>query len=328
MALVNYSSSSDGENEDCATVHDGPASKRQKSTGASSEASARDGAAAPQQPSMPSMPPLPSEFHDLYAATVRQSTVDDPALHQGRKRQVPHIVGQWPSHVYIEWRPSYQQHAILTRLLAKVEGTLDGEIELHQFMTSDLGAPLPLHVSLSRPLSLSTTEKDHFLQRISESLRSGAVPPFTMQPRSLAWFTSPDSNRSFLVLGVATTGGDGDGNDNAPLMELLRKSNAAAARFGQPLLYQHARDDNDDDDDVARTAFHVSIAWTFARPEQDISQATLHLFRRLPLDEVMAWRIAVDSVKVKIGNVVTSVALSRGHAPGRDRTRFLFDETW
>ncbi|KAM3440570.1 hypothetical protein MY4824_002018 [Beauveria thailandica] len=326
MALVNYSSSSDGEDQDGATTHGEPASKRQKRTGAS-EASACDGAAVPQQPSMP---PLPSEFHDLYAATVRQSTVDDPALHQGRKRQVPHIVGQWPSHVYIEWRPSYEQHAVLTRLLAKVEDTLDGEIELHQFMTSDLGAPLPLHVSLSRPLSLSTTEKDDFLQRVSESLGSGAVPPFIMQPRSLAWFTSPDSNRSFLVLGVATTGGHGDADgDNAPLMKLLRKSNAAAARFGQPLLYQHARDndDDDDDDDVVRTAFHVSIAWTFARPGQDISQATLDLFQRLPLDEVMAWRIAVDSVKVKIGNVVTSVALSRGGAPGRDRTRFLFDET-
>ncbi len=215
-------------------------------------------------------------------------------------------------------RPSREQHAALTRLLASVEETLDDETQLHQFMTSDLGAPLPLHVSLSRPLSLSTADKDDYLRRVSESLGSGTTGPLAMRPRSLAWFTSPDSNRRFLVLGVATM----EDPDNGPLMELLRKSNAAAARFGQPLLY------HGNNEDTARMAFHVSIAWTFARPGQDPSSqiTTLDLCPRSPLDEVMAWTIEVDSVKVKIGNAVTSIALS-GRAPSHDKTRFLFDET-
>lgn len=93
MALVDYSSSS-GE-----SVDEEPPSKRRKATGADGDATR-----APPTPSREEsdMPALPSAFHDLYASTVRQSVSDDPNLHQGRKRLIPHVPGRWPSHVYVE----------------------------------------------------------------------------------------------------------------------------------------------------------------------------------------------------------------------------------
>lgn len=87
--LVDYTS----DDSDASVEHASPAPVAKKRKTA-------HGVAQPGQTT--ALPPLPSSFHDLYASTVRVSTVDDPSLHQGRKRQIPHVAGNWPTHLYIE----------------------------------------------------------------------------------------------------------------------------------------------------------------------------------------------------------------------------------
>lgn len=127
-----------------------------------------------------------------------------------------------------------------------------------------------------------------------------------MRPSGLAWYRSPDSDRTFLVLRVATSGTQDDAAPaNAELVALLTRCNAVATRFGQPALYQGGRGE------AVGTAFHVSIGWTFGLPGEE----ALRLFTRARFRGVRAWEIEVSGVKAKIGNVVSHVSLGGSHVP-------------
>ena len=323
MTLVDYSSDSSSDPESESQPH--PPKKRKSDAG----------------PDAAALPPLPASFHDLYASTVRHSTGDDPSLHQGRTRQIPHVAGNWPSHLYIEWHPTPDQHALLTRLLEDLRRRIsDDEVKLSTFLTSDLGAPQPLHISLSRPFVLATSEKDAFLDRIAADVGGCKVRPFELRYRGLEWHRTAESNRSFLVLrvrgasgakdlldgrrgaaagdGAATDGDQNGSNANLELTELLRKCNAAVRAFNQPELYQQV--DSRGLGAGVGEAFHVSVAWSFAKPDDELRRHTEEVSAVTEYATALTtMNIPVDGVKTKIGNVVTHIPLPERGARGKSR---------
>jgi hypothetical protein len=306
MALVDYSS---GESSDA--EQDSRQTKRQKIA----------------------LPPLPATFHDLYASSVRHSTTDDPTLHQGRTRQIPHVAGNWPSHLYIEWHPSVSESGLLTAFITDLQHSLGDKARLSSFLVSDLGNPQPLHISLSRPFVLSTAEKDEFLGKITHAIEGCRVAPFSLQCRGVEWHRTEESSRSFLVLRVQTgssrpatrsrTESDTSGggvNPNPELTKLLKQCNSAVKAFGQQELYQWATDPSASGN--VGDAFHISIAWCFEAPDENIRQQTENLFASASAGPaVKAIHIEVDGIKVKIGNVVSHIPLSLPGKGHRDKTQ-------
>ena len=329
MALVDYpSSSSDSE------PPSPPPPKRRIPSPSSPSPPAPPAQPRQQQQPTPTtttaLPPLPPTFHDLYAHTVRQSPVDDPTLHQGRRRTIPHVPGNWPSHLYIEWIPSSAQHSLLSSFLSQLQAALpENHVGgLNGFLTSDLGAPLPLHVSLSRPISLSTAEKDRFLEGLVDRVGRTGLRRFRLGCRGgVEGHRTAESGRSFLVLRVRSGEGTDRGkrrggggreegreeeeddppNHNPELTVLLARCNTAVESYGQPKLYEWA--------DEARIgdAFHVSIAWSFAEPDEEVRRRTAEVFERVEFrDAIAEMEFEVDGVKAKIGNVVHHIPLARG----------------
>ncbi|KAK4229724.1 hypothetical protein QBC38DRAFT_84153 [Podospora fimiseda] len=306
MGLVDYSSSSsDSESDDL------PPAKKPRQSSSSSSGPAplprpRSGPNSESPDKSQSLPPLPPQFYDLYASTVRTTTIDSPSLHQNRTRQIPHIPGQWPSFLYIEYIPPPQTFNLLSSLLTKLPPSI---IPITSFLTNDLKVPQPLHISLSRTLSLPTSSKDSFLKRIQTAVSTSDIHPFSLHITGVKWHRSSESDRSFLVLRVKS-----DDDSNSELSLLLQRFNQICKEYSQPELYT---DEGVDAEDV-ETAFHVSIGWSFSQVTDEITRETEKVFGEEKVRENIEREIEieVESLKARIGNVVTNIELPNGKKKG------------
>lgn len=54
------------------------------------------------------------------------------------------------------------------------------EIEMMSLLTSDLGSPLPLHISLSRPIVFTAAQKDSFVESLHANIIGCGVRPYVL----------------------------------------------------------------------------------------------------------------------------------------------------
>jgi hypothetical protein len=183
-------------------------------------------------------------------------------------------------------------------------------------LQSELGAPLPLHISLSRTLHIRTEDRDDFIETLKSCLRGAAVPTFPLRFHSLNWVPNFERNRWFLVLGIEKPAQN-------ELNRLLNACNQATRRCGHSGLYIGGHGDGPmenkfvEGDPKAKEEqkpdrsdfFHISIAWNLEEPDADcISDA-----RDIDVGKFVKPPLATFSVvKARIGNAVHSIDLKRG----------------
>lgn len=182
-------------------------------------------------------------------------------------------------------------------------------------MHNDLGVPLPLHVSLSRPLALRTEQKDQFAQALKAAISGCGVRPFRVSFEELRWHPNEDSTRWFLVLRVA--------EENHELSKLLDACNGIAADHNQPELYADGGESSSSKqpspEDRKRKShstdkFHISIAWSLSAPPN--ASPTLERQKQVPAEDadlpgsVRDLKVQFSEVKIRIGQDVTSLPLT------------------
>ena len=190
--------------------------------------------------------------------------------------------------------------------------------EMIPSLQSELGASLPLHVSLSRTLQIKTQDREAFLETLRVSLRRSAVRAFDFEFEYLKWVPNFERSRWFLVLGIKRPEYD-------ELNGLLNACNEAVESHGHPGLYTGGKgdgpmEDRDLDDGSKRRRvneverqkqdyseyFHVSIAWNLTEPDAEWTT----LVRTIDTSKyIQSPEAAFDAIKVRIGNAVQNINL-------------------
>lgn len=93
--------------------------------------------------------------------------VDDPALHQGRVRAVPHVEGQYATYIYVPLvlHPNDALSKLISEALILAQTRVPS---LHAIGKKEDDGQWELHISLSRPLFLRAHQREEFKRAIKQ----------------------------------------------------------------------------------------------------------------------------------------------------------------
>ncbi|KII86598.1 hypothetical protein PLICRDRAFT_142946 [Plicaturopsis crispa FD-325 SS-3] len=191
-------------------------------------------------------PPKKRKLPPLASALVVPTPVDNPALHQGRIRTIPHVEGQFAAHIYVALHLERNSH-----LHKLVDEVLERAREIVPTLSpmgkkgNGEGTEYELHISLSRPTFLRAHQRDVLKRAVKTAAHSSS--PFVASFASFSELTNDEKTRTFLTLEV--------GAGHSELKALSECLTPTLQSIRQKEFYPEPR-------------FHASIAWALLDPAQ------------------------------------------------------------
>ncbi|EDR13734.1 uncharacterized protein LACBIDRAFT_309043 [Laccaria bicolor S238N-H82] len=204
--LVNYSSSDDESDNNDSRLQAGPVPKKRK---------------LPVLP-LSIAPPVP---------------LDDPSLHQGRIRTIPHVDGQFASHIYIAL-PLGREQPLLQLLRDILREAKESVPYLYEIGFTSEEKTSELHISLSRPIFLRVHQREDLKKALRALARR--QKKFTLSFATFSELVNDEKTRTFLTMEV--------GAGHHELQNLAEALSPALQGIRQKEYYTNPR-------------FHASIAW-------------------------------------------------------------------
>ncbi|KAF5360650.1 hypothetical protein D9756_004841 [Leucocoprinus leucothites] len=183
-------------------------------------------------------PPKKKKLPALSTALVVPVPVDNPVLHQGRTRTVPHVDGNWAAHVFVSINVtrSHAMCSLLEATIAQAQRSVPAIQSLISGGETDKNS-IELHISLSRPIFIRAHQKEE-LRRAVRKLSQH--PPFKLSFTSFTELQNDEGTRAFLTAEV--------GAGHHELQKLCSELAPLLRNLRQPAYYSTPR-------------FHASIAW-------------------------------------------------------------------
>ncbi|KAL1736866.1 hypothetical protein EV714DRAFT_197664 [Schizophyllum commune] len=245
VALVDYAGSDDNSSD--SSSDEKPHTKKKGRTSSTHEPSSSTSPPSATQPTS-----RPRKLPSLAPSITGPVHVDNPALHQGRIRSVPHVDGQWACHVYVPvtLKPrsalrDVLEDAIQSAKTAKMSA-------FHTFWDAETPRP-ELHISLSRPIFLRAHQREDLKRAVKRVARE--TQGFSTSFTSFSVLTNDENTRAFLTVEV--------GAGHPELAAMTAKLTPFLSSIRQQEYYSDPK-------------YHASIGWTLLSPKSATSTSAVN----------------------------------------------------
>ncbi|CAE6464380.1 unnamed protein product [Rhizoctonia solani] len=197
-------------------------------------------------PHQPSSPPKKARALPLLDPSLfTPAPVDDPSKHQGRKRTIPYVEGQFIAHVYVPLKLEGELLALLRCIVECAQSDAGAWHSLLEHVSGTAGEQTPAHtpkfrshLSLSRPVPLRAHQRDGFRKEVRKAALERTQ--FLASFAQLTTLTNEDQSRTFLCVEI--------GAGHNEFQALSQSLSAHLVSLRQLPYYPQPR-------------FHISIAW-------------------------------------------------------------------